>query len=323
MGKKNERREGRYVNLMIDVAFKRVFGQEANKDLLAALLNSVLPELNVSNLKFLDKEKFGFWRKAKKSVFDVLCENAKGEKIIVEMQVLEQADFKDRTVYYASQEILSQHKEGDKNYKLYPVYVVSFTNFLLGHDTVNPGQVVWKYSLREDNSHELMTDALHFTYVELARFDKSEGELANMEERFYFCLKYIHKMTGKPGSFIGEVFEKLFEVAEVAGMNESEYKRYKASMTTKADIRNSIEFAKKQGIERGLAEGLAEGLEKGLAEGREKGLAEGREKGLAEGRAEGIKETVLANAKNLKELGVDISIISKATGLEIKDIEAL
>ena len=197
--KQSREREGRYVNLMVDVAFKRVFGQDANQDLLVALLNSVLPDLNVKSLTYLDKEKFGFWRKAKKSVFDVLCETQDKEKIIVEMQVLEQKHFTDMTLYYASQEILSQHKESDRDYSLYPVYVVSFTNFSLHHDFEKPGQVVWNYSLQEDESHELMTDA--------PRFTKKEGELANTEERFYFCLKHIHNMSGKPGNFIGNVFE--------------------------------------------------------------------------------------------------------------------
>ena len=57
------------------------------------------------------------------------------------------------------------------------------------------------------------------------------------------------------------------------------------------------------------------GLEKGL----EKGLEQGLEKGLAKGRAEAILE----NAKKLKELGVDMSIISQATGLDIQVVETL
>ena len=289
--KKTPIREGRYVNLCVDVAFKRVFAQPVNKDILIALLGTVLPELRITTLSYLDKEKPGFWRKAKKSAFDVLCEVDAGKKVIIEMQVLEEKDFRDRTLYYASQEILSQHKEGDGSYRLLPVYVVSFLHFTLPHESVVPGQVVWNYSLRENSSHEAMTDALHFTYVELARFSKREDELANLEEKFYFCLKHIHRLEERPGNFGEKVMRRLFEVAEVAGMNEREYLEYKKAMMTKADIRNAMAYA----------------VEKATAEGLERGIQQGK----------------LETAREFKKLGVSSDIISKACGMDVESVEAL
>ena len=53
--------------------------------------------------------------------------------------------------------------------------------------------------------------------------------------------------------------------------------------------------------------------------GLERGLEKGLEQGLEQGRAEQNFE----NAKKLKELGVDIAIISQATGLDPKTIEEL
>ena len=38
---------GKYVNLLNDVAFKWVFAREANKDLLIALLNELIPKLHI------------------------------------------------------------------------------------------------------------------------------------------------------------------------------------------------------------------------------------------------------------------------------------
>ena len=53
--------------------------------------------------------------------------------------------------------------------------------------------------------------------------------------------------------------------------------------------------------------------------GREEGVAEGRE----EGRAEGREEAKMATAKNLKQLGVDVETIAKATGLSLEIIDSL
>jgi len=66
---------------MIDVAFKRVFGQPANKDLLIALLSVIIPELKIDDITYLDKERNGQAADDKRSVFDILCDTDKGEKV--------------------------------------------------------------------------------------------------------------------------------------------------------------------------------------------------------------------------------------------------
>ena len=88
-----------------------------------------------------------------------------------------------------------------------------------------------------------------------------------------------------------EIFELLFNSAEIAKFTPEEKVKYEHDMTTDRDIRNQIAFSRE--------EGLAEGLEKGRAEG------------LAEGKAE--------VAKALEHLGIDADIIRKATGLSIED----
>ena len=56
---------------------------------------------------------------------------------------------------------------------------------------------------------------------------------------------------------------------------------------------------------------VEEALMRGLADGREEGLKKGMEKER------------LANAAKMKELGVDVDIISQVTGLSVKEIESL
>ena len=49
----------------------------------------------------------------RRAVFDVYCENEKGEKFLVEMQRGEQQFFKDRSVYYATFPIREQSQRGN------------------------------------------------------------------------------------------------------------------------------------------------------------------------------------------------------------------
>ena len=101
--------EERYISLLTDFGFKRVFGTVPNKDLLIDFLNSLFDgEQVVKDVTFLNSEHVGDVRSERKAIFDVYCENEQGEKFIVEMQNAYQTFFKDRSLYYATFPIREQ-----------------------------------------------------------------------------------------------------------------------------------------------------------------------------------------------------------------------
>lgn len=106
-----------------------------------------------------------------------------------------------------------------------------------------------------------------------------------------------------------------------------EQREYEASKMAYRDIKNSIDTAKREGKEEGLAEGiekgLAEGMEKGLAQGMEKGLAEGMEKGLAQGMEKGMNRKGLEIAKKMLAKGMDETTITEMTGLSQEQIRSI
>ena len=124
---------------------------------------------------------------------------------------------------------------------------------------------------------------LDFIYVEIARFQKKEEELVTLYDKWLYVLKNLYKLESRPQALRDKVFDRLFKEAEIAAFTPEELREYEDSLKAYRDIKNSIETARREGLEKGLAEGRAEGLEKGRAEGLEKGRAEGLEKGRAEG----------------------------------------
>ena len=79
--------EERYISLLTDFGFKRIFGTDPNKDLLIDFLNSLFDgEQVVKDVTYLNSEHVGDVHSERKAIFDVYCENEKGEKFIVEMQ---------------------------------------------------------------------------------------------------------------------------------------------------------------------------------------------------------------------------------------------
>ncbi len=129
--------------------------------------------------------------------------------------------------------------------------------------------------------------------------------------KWLYALKNLYKLTQRPKALCDKVFDRLFEEAEIARFTPQEQREYEASKMAYRDIKNSIDTAKREGKE----EGLAEGMEKGLAEGMERGLAEGMEKGMNQRSLE-IARKMLAN-------GMDAATVMEITGLAESQLQQL
>ena len=75
--------EERYINLLTDFGFKRIFGTAMNKDLLICFLNSLFNSRQVvKDVSYLNPEHVGDVYTDRKAIFDVYCEGENGEKFI-------------------------------------------------------------------------------------------------------------------------------------------------------------------------------------------------------------------------------------------------
>lgn len=111
------------------------------------------------------------------------------------------------------------------------------------------------------------------------------------------------------------VFDRLEQMASKANMTVAERQQYEEEWKNWNDYYNTLDYAKKEGVEAGYAEGLQIGMEKGIVEGMEKGM----EKGIAEGMEKGI----ILTARNLKQAGISKEIIAQTTGLSTEEIDQL
>ena len=151
--------------------------------------------------------------------------------------------------------------------------------------------------------------------MEIAKFNKSLDELETLYDKWLYALKNLYKLTQRPKALCDKVFDRLFEEAEIARFTPQEQREYEASKMAYRDIKNSIDTAKREGKE----EGLAEGMEKGLAEGMEKGLV----KGLAEGMEKGMNKRSLEIARKMLANGMDAATVMEITGLSESQLQQL
>ena len=291
----------KYINPHTDFGFKRLFGSEFNKELLISFLNAMFHgEQNVQDVTYLNSEQLGDRVDARRAIFDVYCENDKGEKFIVEMQNVYQEFFKDRTIYYSTFPIREQApKESDWNFCLKKVYVVALLNYKMSDEAFDSTDTIHTIALMDTKTNKVFNAKLMFKYVEVGRFDKTDEELTSLSDKWMYVLKNLSRLDNRPSSLREKIFTKLFDAAAIARFSPNELREYEDSLKAYRDIKNSLDTAK----------------EEGRAEGREEGRAEGRE----EGRAEGIAMV----AKMMYAKGIDVDVIASMTGMAIDKIKAL
>ena len=305
--------EERYISLLTDFGFKRIFGTKPNRDLLISFLNSLFDgEQVIRDVKYLNSEHVGDVFAERKAIFDVYCENEHGEKFIVEMQNAFQTYFKDRSLYYSTFPIREQAPKGtDWNFRLEHVYVVALLNFEMNEESFCAKDINHDIGLLDKKTHRIFNDKLTFKYVEIAKFNKEIDQLETVYDKWLYVLKNLSRLDRQPKHLQSEVFNRLLAEAEMAKFTKQELKEYEDSLKAYRDIKNSLDTAKEEGRMEGREEGLAEGMAKGMAEGIEKGMAEGEH------------NKALEIAKAMKSKGFSADDIAQITGLAAKDIENL
>ena len=276
--KKEEKRNGqRYAEPLCDFMFKRMFGSEANKDVLIGFLNMLLDDVEIEDVDFKTTEHLGLTEEDRKVIFDISCQCKDGRSFIIEMQKGYQKHFRERALYYttypinaqgrmAQEEFVRQKAESRDeskfrwDYNLKPVIVVAILNFKFEHQKNWPSDRYHSsYRIREDCSQEIMTDALRFVFLELGRFNKRIWELETVFDKWMYLLRHMHEMEEIPEKFSDPLFRRLFLLAEIGNFTAEEYQQYQKSLTDMGDYDNIINTAVEEAEKRGRAEGEAKG----------------------------------------------------------------
>jgi predicted transposase/invertase (TIGR01784 family) len=291
----------KYINPFTDFGFKKIFGEEASKPLLIDFLNSLLPESDqIVDLNFKNTEQLGLTDNDRKAIYDIYCENEKGEKFIVELQKAKQNYFKERTIYYSTFPIREQAEKGEWNYDLKSIYCIGILDFTFDDYETEPekSEVVHTIKLKNQNG-KVFYDKLTYIYLEMPNVKLLENNLKTRLDKWLFFIKNLEDFQSMPTIFSDEIFTKAFEKAELAKFGSIERDKYETSLKNYRDLKSVIDTA----------------FDDGKLEGKLEGLLEGKEAGLKEARIE--------SARQLKALGVSIEIIMKSTNLTKTEIENL
>jgi len=278
----------KYINPYTDFGFKKLFGEEASKDLLLDFLNEVLKDEHViADLSFKPTEQLGLINNDRKAIFDIYCKGENGESFIVELQKAKINFFKDRTVFYSTFPIREQAERGEWNYKLKPVYCVAILDFEFDKKKEEREKDYLSNVKLKDQYCEVFYDKLTFIFIEMPRFNKTTEQLETHFDKWLYFLKNLPSFDEIPAILREPVFLKCFSKAEIANYNQDELSMYNESLKVYRDMKGVIDTS------------------------------------FYEGKIEGRLEGKLEDAKLMKDNGIDSSLISRITGLTIERISKL
>jgi predicted transposase/invertase (TIGR01784 family) len=275
----------KYVNPFTDFGFKKIFGEELNKDLLIDFLNELLKEEQgiIKNLTYMKSEHLGNVALDRKAIFDLYCENERGEKFIVEIQKAKQKFFKDRTLFYSTFPIREQAKRSNWNYELNAVYTIAILDFVFDEDKTEPEKFRYDVKLQDIETNKVFYDKLTFIYLEMPKFQKTLDEIETRFEQWLYVIRNLNKLETLPAKLQEKIFKKVFKVAEIAKFTPSQHQDYEESLKVYRDMKNSLDTA----------------------------------------REEGKMAEKLTIAEKLIKKGLDNEFVSETTGLSVEDIENL
>ncbi len=245
----------KYINPFTDFGFKKLFGEEPNKDLLRDFLNELLKEEQgtITELTYLKNEHLD-QDLNRKAIFDLYCTNERGEKFIVELQKTKQNFFKDRTVYYSTFPIREQAKRADWNYQLNAVYTIAILDFVFDEGKNEPHKYRYDIKLMDQETCDVFYDKLTFIYLEMPKFLKTTEELETRFDKWLYTLRNLNKLDRIPEELKEKIFERLFETAEIAKFSTEQLNNYEDSLKYYRDLKNSLDTAFEDGMEKGKEE---------------------------------------------------------------------
>ncbi|MBP9889749.1 MAG: Rpn family recombination-promoting nuclease/putative transposase [Leptospiraceae bacterium] len=277
-----------------DVAFRKIFGNEAKKVILISFLNSVLNLDGNRKIIELDfRNTFQLPRVAglKSSIIDVNVKDQSGTTYIVEMQLSEVVSFDKRIQYYVSKEYSSQIEKGDDYSKLTPVVLVGIlefeyfegNNYLTRHLILN----------METKKNELKD--INFNFIELPKFKKDLKECKTLTDKWIYFIKNAENLDVIPPDVTDEGLKEAYTESDKHNWTKDELDSYDYFLMREQDERGKVELAERRAEQKGIEKGLEKGIE----------------------------QEKIQIAKEMKNDGVALEKIIKYTGLPASDINNL
>lgn len=288
----------KYLDPKNDIAFKKIFGTEKNKDILIHFLNDILgfsENSSIKDIEFLSPIQEPETSTHKQTIVDVLCKDTHGSRYIIEMQVAKSRGFEKRAQYYAAKSYVRQANVGDAYHDLKEIIFIAIADCEIfpdkssyKSDHIILDKVTYKQDLKD----------FSFTFIELAKFNKNAKELSSIEDKWCYFFKHAHETKEEDlQRIIGKdtIIHKAYDALNQFHWTEKELTIYENMKRDERDYIAGMDQAEIRGLEKGKIEGEMQLAKRLLQSGLEFDVIV-QSSALSEEQIESLKQYVLKNA---------------------------
>lgn len=263
------------VNPRVDLAFKKIFGVEENKDLLISLINSILTkEEQVKEVTLLNPYNPKSFLNDKLSVLDIKAKGESGKMFNIEIQVTDEANYDKRALYYWAKLYAGQLKEGSRYSELNKTIGIHILNFT-GITNIDKYHNIFR--LKEDETGLKYFEDIELHTIELNKFaDNIKEELSDIVKKVKNALDiWVTFLTRNdllnkdklPKELNSKELKKALNVLEVINLSDEEREEYEnrlnwlrieASAVKKMEEKTIEKIAKKMLIKKRPIEEIME-----------------------------------------------------------------
>ncbi len=246
-----------------DFVFKRIFGAEARKSLLIALLNNLLEfegERRIVDVQHLSGEQHVDVAELKLSIVDVKCTDATGRRFVVEMQVLKVEGIEKRVVYNASKAYVMQLRNAEEYPGLCDVFGVTICNFNLWSEKDERGRfkvpMLSRWRMQEQHSGEKGLPQVQYAFLELPKYEAG-GAPKTLVDKWAFFFREAKNLNVVPEPLAEAPFREALEVSRTAGFSPAEWEAYERAKMAEQDARGALANERQEGRAEGKRDTLS------------------------------------------------------------------
>ena len=246
-----------FADIKNDIAFRKIFGNEAKTEILISFLNAVLKlegNKKITWVEILNPYQLPIVMGAKSTILDVKAKDKIGNEYIIEMQVTDKIGFAKRVVYYSAKSYSAQLNVSEEYYKLKPTIFIGILNFVF----LEGENYLSRHLILDTETQEHKLKDLDFNFIELRKFNKTEAELETLIEKWVYFIKNAESLTVMPSNLDDEGLKSAYQEAdrhtwnkkdieayEYERMRETDEKAEKMLVEEKAKMNRNFEIAKK------------------------------------------------------------------------------
>ncbi|HQS83340.1 MAG TPA: Rpn family recombination-promoting nuclease/putative transposase [Alphaproteobacteria bacterium] len=226
-----------------DLAFKRIFGTPRNSDILIHFLNDILDLKDdpIQTVTFLKVNQDPAVAAERQSIVDVMCEDEKHNKFIIEMQLSRESGFIKRAQYYASKTYINQRDAGVAYKDLQNVrFLAIYDETLFSKKT----EYLSYHEMRDIKTQENDLDSFKFVFLELSKFTNEIENLKTLTEKWAYFFKHATETSEEDlAKIVGGdlIIERAYKELDRFGWSKEELMEYEAVDMKIESVRDSME----------------------------------------------------------------------------------